>query len=96
MKPKTRMLLAVAGTVSLLTGCDQIHSIANGGRYTAKWTCSCIFVQQREEASCAADLMNGADTLPRSINYEQKSVTAGLPLIKGHSYYVEGAGCQLD
>lgn len=96
MKRKTRTLLVVVGILSLLSGCDKIHSIQNGGRYAAKWTCSCLFVQQREDASCAVDMMGGADALPRSIDYEQKSVTAGLPLMKGYSYYVEGAGCQLD
>lgn len=88
--------LAAAGLAGVLAGCDQMADMERGARYAAKWTCSCVFVSGRSEEACAADLMGGADRLPRKVDHGGRSVEAGLPLLTGRAEYEEGRGCSLQ
>lgn len=92
---KMRILISLA-CLSFLGACDQVESTQIGGRYAAKLTCSCIFVMESSEEACSADLIGGARSLPLSIDYDQHSVEAGLPFLKGKSHFEEGKGCWLE
>jgi hypothetical protein len=83
--------------VPVLSSCDQITGMRIGVNYTAKMLCSCVFVQNRDEASCYGDMMDNVQSIPVEIDREKKHVRASIAgVFVGEASHREGRGCQLQ
>lgn len=91
-----KKIILVFAVISL-TSCDQIESMAMGVNYTAKSLCSCLFVMERGEEVCYADMVQSAKSIPVEIDQSAKHVRASIfGIFVGEAGYREGLGCLLD
>lgn len=94
--------LLVAGLVLMATAVyafrTPITGYANAGTaYTARVTCSCVFVAGRSLDDCTKDKLGGTELISLSADEDAKSVTARFPLIRSDTaIYRKGYGCVLQ
>ncbi|MCA9710872.1 MAG: hypothetical protein KDK70_33830 [Myxococcales bacterium] len=66
-------------------------------RQRAKEMCSCLFVQQRDEAYCRAFTRVTPDVAKPDVDYARKRVTAtALGFYRSAASFREGLGCALE
>ena len=68
-----------------------------GAAYGARMGCSCRFVQGREAGLCEDDFEPGMEMVSLSIDEEEKTATASVPLLASRTAKFAGAsGCLLE
>ena len=68
-----------------------------GAAYGARMGCSCAFVQGREAGLCEDDFEPGMEMVSLSIDAEEKTATASVPLLASRTArYANGPGCLLE
>lgn len=101
--PISRGKLVAGGLVLLFVGyvvwqLPTWNALADtGAAYGARIGCSCAFVQGRDAGLCEADFEPGMEMVSLSIDSEEKTATASVPLLASRTARYAGAtGCLLD
>ena len=91
-------LLAIGGGVYAYS--QLVPYVRIGGSYIAKQDCSCLFVEGRSEASCAAefspDIKRFKVTIDRSRLPGSAKVTTRLAIFSSEATYEAGYGCAVS
>ena len=104
MTRKSQYALWGAGALAVLLigGCAYAYSqlvpyIRIGGSYIAKQDCSCLFVEGRTQASCAAEFSPDIErfkvVVDRSRLPASAKVTTRLAIFSSEATYEAGYGC---
>jgi len=71
-----------------------------GATYIAKQDCSCLFVEGRSQASCAAEFKPDIDRFKVSIDRaglpDSAKVTTRIAVFSGQATYARGYGCAVS
>ena len=101
--PIARWKLVTAGLALVLLGYviwqwPTWNALAEtGAAYGARMGCSCAFVQGREAGLCEDDFEPGMELVSLSIDEEEKTATASVPLLASRTAtYAGTTGCLLD